>query len=261
MRRVLGFLLIVRALSPFLILLVLAVAGMIILRDLRVEMDEPIRIIQTEVDSLSGVVEDARDDLNTVQREISELVTALEAFNPANLIPDLSGTISIPSLTIPDVTVPIPDIPNGVSISTSSISIAGVGLTYPTGISVSTRNYTLAIPDISSFNITIPGLDLLSSAIESALAPITDIFNVFEPAFASINALNETLQQVPDSMDAITTQGEALLNGVRDVFLRWGQTLTIVLVVLAVLVVIYFGVPFLDDFTRGLRMLRGLPVD
>lgn len=260
MRRFMGFLLILRALSPFLFLAVLGIAGLIILEDLRAELEPPIQTIQDELDTLNNIVAQTQEDFEDVQREVTDLVSALEAFNPANLIPDISGVISIPSLTIPDVTIPIPDVPNGVSISFSSINIAGVNISYPSGISIGTRNFTLAIPDISAFNITIPGLDLLGDAIAAVLAPITEIFEVFTPAFESINDLNETLQEVPKSFETITAEGEALVRDVGDVVARWSRTLAIVFVVLALLTVIYFGVPFLDAFHRGLQMIRGLPV-
>lgn len=261
MRRVMGFLLIVRGLSPFLFLAVLALAGLIILQDLRAEMERPLATIQREMDTLQTVVDDARTEFEDVQTNVNELISALDAFNPANFLPDLTGVIRIPSLTIPDVTIPIPDIPDGVSISYSSVSIAGVNLSYPSGISIATRDYTLAIPDIGAIDITIPGLAALGDALEAAFAPITEVFNVFKPMFASINALNETLQQIPESFSAIGESGEALIDGVNGVVTRWSQTLLMVMVVLGVLAVVYFGVPFLDSFTRGLRMVRGLPAD
>lgn len=261
MRRLMGILLILRALSPFLFLAILAIASLIILQDVRAELDQPIQTIQGELEALSTVVDKTRENFEEVQNEVSGLVTALEAFNPANLIPDISGVISIPSLTIPDVTIPIPDVPNGVSISFSSINIAGVNLSYPSGISIGTRSFTLAIPDIGAFNITIPGLDLLGDAIATALSPITEVFDVFTPAFESINELNETLQQVPESLETITAEGQALADDVGDVVARWSRTLIIMFTMLTVLTVIYFGVPFLDYFNRGLQMVRGLPVD
>lgn len=253
MSRLLGLLLIVRALSPILILLVIAIAVAVILGDLRAAVDEPIQNMKSEFDEIRTTVEDVREDFETVAAEITEVVDALQSFSLPTIIPNIPDFFSIPSLDIPDLTVPAPT----VSVQMCSVSI-GVTISYPCGLTVGTRNITLAIPNIPSFNVPMPALGALDDALRSALSGITGIFDVFDEAFASIGELSETLQAVPDSFNAISAETQALLDALRDLLVKWGSTLSLVLIILAVLVVIYFAAPILDDLRRGWRMLRGL---
>lgn len=256
MSRLFGLLLIIRALSPILILLVIAIAVAVILGDLRAAMDEPIQNMKTEFDEIRTTVEDVREDFETVTSEITEVVNALQSFSLPNVIPNIPDFFTIPSLDIPDLTVPVPT----VSVQMCSVNI-GVRISYPCGITVGTRNVTLAIPNIPSFNVPLPALGALDDTLRNALSGITGIFDVFDEAFASIGELSETLRNVPDSFNAISTETQALLDALSGLLVKWGSTLSLVLISLAVLVVIYFAVPFLDDFRRGWRMLRGLSAE
>jgi hypothetical protein len=109
--------------------------------------------------------------------------------------------------------------------------------------------------------VPLPGLGEVDDLLRSALSGVTGVFDAFDTAFSTIGELNTTLQMVPDHFSAITTETENLVSNFQDVLVRWGQTLMIVMVILAALVVIYLGVPLLDDLSRGLRMLRGLESD
>lgn len=257
MSRLIGLLLIIRALSPVLVLLVIAITVGIILGDLRAAVDPPIRTIRTELDTIRSTVEDVRADFEAVTREVTAVVNALGSFSLPNIIPNIPDFFSIPSLDIPDLTVPVPT----VSVQTTTTTIVGISITYPSGITVGTRNITLVIPNIPSFNVPLPGLGALDDAIRNALSGITGIFDVFDEAFASIGQLSDTLRAVPDSFNAISTQTQALLDGLGSVISQWGSTLATVLIILGVLVVIYFAAPFLDDLRRGWRMLNGQPAE
>lgn len=254
MSRFLGLLLILRALSPILIVLIIAVAVSIILGDLHAAVDEPIQNMKTEFDEIRTAVEDARQDFEDVAREVTDVVNELQSFSLPNLIPNIPDFFSIPSLDIPDLTVPVPTI----TVNTSRIDLGPATITYPSSITVGSRNVTLTIPNIPSFNVPVPDLGALDDALRNALSGITSVFDEFDEAFASISVLSETLQMVPDSFNAISTEMQALLDGLNGLLVRWGGTLATVLVVLAALVVLYFAVPILDDLRRGWRMLRGL---
>ncbi len=257
MNRLLGLLLILRALSPILILLVIAVAVAVILGDLRAAVDEPIQNVKTELNEIRTTVEDVRQNFEDVTSAVTEAVNELQSFSIPNLIPNIPDFFSIPSLDIPDLSVPVPTI----TVNMTSLDLGPATIRYPSSITVGTRTVLLTIPNIPSFNVPVPGLGALDDMLRNALSGITSVFDVFDEAFASIGELTDTLQTVPDSFNTISIETQALLDGLRDALGRWGSTLTIVLVVLAVLMVIYFAIPMLDDFRRGWRLLRGLPAE
>lgn len=261
MRRVLGLMLIIRAFAPFFVLLIMAVAGLIILNDLRSALELPIEVIQTEIEDLQGVADDIREDIAAVEDTANDVIEALQIFDLSVIIPDIPLDISIPNLSIPDVNVRVPDVPDGIDVSFDSINVAGVNLYYPDGISVAMTNLSLDMPSIPAFDIPIPGLSALDDALRAALAPLTEIFDVFDPAFVAIADLNDSLQTVPDSFTAIADEGEAIIDGLKEVVRKWGRTLMIVFILLALLMINYFAAAFLDDVMRGWRMMRGLPAN
>ena len=256
-RRISGLLLMVRALAPILIVLVIGVAGWIVLSDVRAAVDPPLATIRGEIGEIRETVGAVRDDLTAVNAEITSLVSALQAFSIPNLIPNIPGNLSFPSLNIPNVNIPIPS----VSVRTSSTNIAGVNISYPSGINVGSTSFNLDLPNIPGFSVPLPGLGDVDDLLRSGLSGITSVFDAFDTAFSSIGDLNATLQAVPEHFSTITTQTENLVTNIRGVLTRWGETLLIVMVILLALVMIYLGVPLLDDLTRGWRLLRGLEAD
>src|SRR5262245_3465213 len=119
MSRLIGLLLLIRALSPILILLIFAIAIMVILGDLRAAVDPPIQNMKTEFDQIRTTVEDVRQDFEAVTTEVAAVVSALQSFSLPNLIPNIPDFFTIPSLDIPDVTVPVPTI----RVQTCSVNI------------------------------------------------------------------------------------------------------------------------------------------
>jgi len=257
MKRLLGLLLIVRALAPLLIVVVIAVALNVVIQDIHRVLDKPIQTIQTEMVGVKTAVDGVKGDIGAVGRDVTTVVNRLQGFSIPNLIPNIPNSIRIPRLQMPALSVPVP---TDVQIQTSSVNI-GVTITYPSGITIRPRNIPIGIPDIPNIDIPVPGLSSLADALRNALAPITDVFKDFNKAFGSFNKLNQTLQPLPDHLNAIVNQGQSMLTGLQQVVARWEGTLVIVVAVLLILVVIYFAVPSIADFNRGLRMLRGLPTD
>jgi hypothetical protein len=255
--RLRGLLLIIRALTPLLIVILLAAALMIMVRDLRQALAVPVQRIQTEFTGVRTAIDNARTDAEGVVNNVTTVVNRLQSFNLANLIPDIPTNIRLPSLQLPPLTLTVP---YDLEIRYSSVNI-GVTISYPSGVTVRTRNVTVTLPSISNIDIPVPGLSGLVTALRNALRPVTEIFNIFTPAFSSINRLSTTLKQFPDHLRAIVDQGQSVVSGIQDIITRWENTLVVVGVVLLALVMIYYVVPTIDDFNRGLRLLRGLSVN
>jgi len=254
-RRITGLFLILRALSPILIILIIGATFAIILGDVRAAVDPPLEVIGDEIKNIRTTVDSLGEDINTVSDNVTALLGELQNFQIPDLIPDIPANISFPSLRFPAVNIPVPT----VSVSTSTTNIAGVNITYPSGLNIGTQNYSLTLPDIPSFSVPLPGLGELDDALRTALSPLTDIFDAFNAAFTSIGELNLTLKGVPEHFTTIAEHGEQLLTNIQGVLAGWGSTLLLVTLVLVLLVIIYFGAPLLVDLTRGWNMLRGLP--
>lgn len=256
-RRLSGLLLILRALTPVLIVLIVGVTLAVILSDVRAAAEEPIQNIQAEIGEIADTVEAIRDDIETVNGEITALVDDLTGFSIPNLIPNIPANLSFPSLDMPAINIPIPT----VSMRTSNFTVGSLTLSYPSGLNIGSRNFRINIPDIPSFSVPLPGLSQLDDALRSALSPLTGIFDSFNQAFASIGALNITLQLVPDHFTTIGNESGKLMVNLAAVMAGSAQTLMIVTVILLALVVIFFGVGLLDDLARGWNLLLGRAAD
>lgn len=256
--RLYGLLLLIRGLSPFLVILVIGIVGMVMVNDLSAALDGPIARIQTEIDDVRDAVDSARTQVDAVVADVSSLVDTLSSFRLPDLLPDLPSSISIPTLNLPSVSVLVPT----AAVRMCSANLEFTTVSYPCGLNLGSRSVSLNLPDIPTFTIPIPGLNELGDLLSDAFSPITDIFDRgFRPVFAGIQELGETLQVIPDTFNSIAAEGRGLLSDVGGVLGQWRQTLLIVWVVLAVLAVIYFGVPLVSNVTRGWRLLRGLPAD
>ncbi len=273
-QRVLGLLLIVRALSPFLVIAIIAVLGGVIIRDLHAVIEEPVHNIDAEFREMQETIETAREDVATLTRQVASVVNTLRSFRLPDLIPVLPASLTIPAVDLGNVTVPIPDIsvgwsnspnvryPSGIGFSwTSGLSVtwSNFSIRYPSSISVSTNNYSLSLPDIPQLDLPLPGLREFGNLLRGALSGIGGIFNVFDEAFESIGSLGASLQSLSESFNVVVGETKTAMESLRDTILRWGSVLVVAGVILLLLAVVYFIVPTIDGLRRGWRMLRGLP--
>ena len=115
----------------------------------------------------------------------------------------------------------------------------------------------LSIPDIPQLNVQIPGLALLRDAIEGVIDEVTSIFDVFDPALSAIKDLTDSLQVLPDSVNAIVDETQTVFTTVSRTAAHWSALIAIVTLVILVLVVNYIFSTMLQDLQRGWSMLRG----
>lgn len=220
MRRIQGLLLMVRAFTPIIIVLLIAGLAMTFVRDLSAGLAKPIQTISDEAVVIETALTNAKEDFTAVQTTVSALVEDLESFTIPNPLSGLSTSLTIPAISVPDLPpIPIPDVsvswrtrsiryPSGLDFSFTSgldITWSNFSVRYPTSISVTTDNLNLSIPDIPSFSVSIPGMSLLRTAVGNIINRVTSIFDVFDPALSAINDLTKTLQVLPDSVETVFT--------------------------------------------------------
>ena len=156
MGRLLGLLLIIRALTPIIIVLLVALVVMTVVNDLSASLEKPLQVISDEVENLEETFADAQEEFVAVQETVGELIDDLESFSIPNPLAGLVTSITIPSIEIPDIpAIPIPDIsvgwrtrsiryPSGLSFSfTSGLSVtwSNFSVRYPNSISVTTEDF------------------------------------------------------------------------------------------------------------------------
>lgn len=263
--RVLGAFLIVRAVTPLLVILVLAVAGSMILADVWDVLEEPVGLINDGIEAMQATVAAVQDDFAVVVAEIQDVVDLLGQFQ----LPNLNVTLPT-SLDIPAFSIPVPDV--SVSWRTASIRYpSGLGFSWSSGLSITWSNFSIRYPSnisvgisnlsIDPPNISLPGLSQLGGAIRSAFSAVSGVFNVFDSAFASLGQLTESVQILPQQISAIVQAAQQGFENVRAVAVRWSGILAVVTIIILVLVIIYFAVPMLDDLRRGWRLLTGQTTD
>lgn len=273
-QRFLGLMLIVRALSPVLVIVIVAVLGSIIIQDLLAVLDEPVRRIDAEFREIQSVVERARREVGTLTRTITTVVNNLRSFRLPNLIPDLPASLTIPQINLGSVAIPIPEIsviwsnsptiryPSSLGFSWSSglsVNWSDFSIRYPSSISVRTTSYGFNLPNIPQMSLPLPGLREVSDLLRGAFGSITNVFDGFDEAFASISSLGGSLHTLTESFNTVVSESKTALTSMRDTVLRWGSLLGAAGIALLLLAAVYFVVPCIDDFRRGWRLLRGLP--
>lgn len=281
MRRLLGLLLIVRALAPLLAVIVIVWGANRVAGDFQAAVETPISNLENEFGELNATFETAKQQFEVAKQDIDEVLAQLQAFQLPNLLPTLPANIAFPSVNIPDLTVAVP---TSISVQWSSVSfdvteviprncgpldfacralgdiIRTVTRTvqYPSGISISTQNLTLPVPDLPSFTVPFPGFfNSVRNGLNNLFSEFLDIFNVFDDALTALNELGASLSALPDNFNGLVSEGQQLVSGLQVLLAKWGGLLTLALLVILALMVISFGVTFLELLGRGLRLLFG----
>ena len=286
-RRLVGLLLIIRTLSPFLMALTLYWGVSRIAADVQTAL-APVALIEDEVAALGATIETAREKFDTAREDVEAAVAGIQSFRVPDFLPNLPTSLSIPSLDIPTLNVPIvPTVSVQFTNATGSISrtiegacrtvfdFFGIGdlvcdpvrtvteslsFSYPSGISFGTQNFQIDFPTIPGFTIPMPtALNTLADGLDGIFEEFGSIFNIFEGTLNSVTALGDQIRGLPDDVGAVVSAGQLMLTNLTAVLQQRAGLLLVALIVVVVLLVIFVGVGFLNDLSRGFRMLFGAP--
>jgi predicted PurR-regulated permease PerM len=260
-QRLRGLLLIIRGLTPILIVLVVAALGSIILNDLSGVLQEPVSRINTEITHLQSTIETTKQDFKDVSDHVTTVVDAISSVKLPDISVNIPTSISIPAISIPSVSVPIPT----ASVSTSRFSFGSVlghdlgGITYPSGISIGTTNRSLSFPSIPAFSVTLPGMDTVKTAVNDAVSGVKNQFSAVSDTFSSIGTLSSDLEGVNTSLNSIVMETQSAMTSVGNLASKWASALLVAVIVILVLVVIYTFSGIIEDLSRGWNLLLGRP--
>ncbi len=277
MRRFIGLLLIIRGLAPVLAVAVIVWGLGDMTGALHRAMQEPVAAIQAEIDTVRDTIDTARQQFDDLKEDLATLTRTLTRFRVPDFLPDLPNSLSLPSLNIPDVNITYP---TGVSVTWTDVSgsiselvpndcgifdflcdafrtvTRAVSISYPSGVSVSTGSFTLRIPDVPNISIPIPNVfGAIRSGLAGLFSGFDGLFDLFDGAFSSLRGLGDDLAAVTDQLGEAFGEARSLVSGVRDVLLKWGGVIVAAAVIVLALVAIGYVASFLQDITRGLRML------
>lgn len=279
MRRIIGSLLVVRAFTPILAVVVVVWGIGQMTADFQRVVEPRMARIEAELDELEATLLLAQGKFDTARGHITTVLETLQSFELPDLLPDLPDSIAFPRINIPDPSIRIP---NSVSITWSNFSYvvedwvpndcgfldflcdAGDWIletvtkvaSYPSDIEIGTRRLTLNTPDLPTLSLPMPAVLLeLWDGLASLFDELFGIFDIFDGTLASLRALGDTLQSIPDTFTAIGDAVSAIFTSIGNLLTRWYGLLLIVLVLVGILIAINIIVPMLDDLTRGLRML------
>ncbi|GAB4573354.1 MAG: hypothetical protein Kow0077_15490 [Anaerolineae bacterium] len=276
MRRIIGLLLIVRALIPILAIIVIIWGATRVAADFRTAVEPPVARFESSVDDLTARLDTARTRFESARAEISAALDVLGKIEIPNLRDLLPDSISLPGITIPDISILIP---TSVSVTWSDFSYVAEELVpqdcgvldflcdgvswvvetvtkvarYPSGLSVRTSPLTLTIPDLPELSLPMPPLfDGLQDLLDDLFG---GIFGGLEAALSSFRALGDTLQTVPRSLERIGAAVDEVAVRFGALLDRWQGLLLLVGGSAGLLLAVNVVVPMLDDFQRGWRML------
>ena len=291
MRRLIGLLLIIRALAPILMVIVIILTLGGLTGPLQRVVDSRATSIRAEVASLQTTIDTARSQFESFKTQAEALGARLRAFRLPDILPDLPLDISLPGIDIPDFTIPMP---TGVDITWTSTSAtvsewidgtchdvvthlpwpldaivetvcnAGkwvtrtVNFQYPSDVNFSFGDFRINFPAIPQITIPMPDVfGLIRDAVGSLFGGVQSIFRAFDRTAAAIRAAGDSVSVLADGISAAYDTTRGLLTSVLAWLTRWGTVIVVVLVIVAGLVVLTTFTTMLDDFTRGWRLLQG----
>ena len=263
LNRLFGLMLIIRGLSPLLVVGVIALTGALLINDVQTALREPVAAIRTELDQVTATVDTIRGQVDVASQRITAVTNQLTTF-----VGSVGNNIDSIVTQFRNLLTPINDAIAGVRSALNVIKSGLDGFINAANSVVQVLNVgcptfrpCLQLPTIPTLQLPnlLPDIEPLAAAVRSAFAPLQQIFADFQPAVDSIRQLSVALQGVPDTFRRIGVYGQQLVNGVESAVADWGTVLTIVVVILLVLTLNYFAVPLVDNVTRGWRLLRGLP--
>lgn len=261
--RLLGLLLIIRGLSPLLVVGVIAVTGALLVNDVQAALQEPVAAIRAELDQVTATVENIRGQVDVASQRITQVTHQVTSF-----VTTAGSNIDAIVTQFRNLLTPINDAIAGVRSALNVVKSGLDGFISAANTVVQALNFgcptlrpCIQLPTIPRLELPnlLPDIEPLAAAVRSAFAPLQQIFVDFQPAVESIRQLSVALQGVPDTFRRIGAYGQQLIDGVNSAVTEWGTILAIVVVILIALTINYFAVPLVDNVTRGWRMLRGQP--
>lgn len=255
-RRLLGILYLIRALTPFVVIAAIAIGGVYIINELQTTLAPPIQELGNAVNELETEARAIQGELKQVSQDLTKVADTLEDFTEIpDLIPNIPSSINMPRLDIPNVNVPLPQ----PEVKFTEIDLGVTKIDYPSDIDFSNSTFNMDIPAIPPFEVPVPGLGELDDRLGQALKPVTSIFAEFNKVFAGANRLKSELEKAAESANKIVSQGEVLLTSIQEILAKQRGRLMFALVLLVLLSANYFLLPAINDFRKGLLLLRGLP--
>ncbi len=262
-RRLFGLLLIIRGLSPVLVVVVIAVTGALLLNEVQAALQEPVAAIHNELDQVSATVDTIRGEVDVAKQRITQVSDQV-----TNFVGTVGSNIDGIVAQFRAVLKPINDAVGGVRSALGVVKSGVDGFVSAANSVVQVLNVgcptlrpCIKLPTIPKLELPnlLPDVEPLAAAVRSAFAPLQQIFADFQPAVESIRQLSAALQGVPDTFKRIGGYGQQLVSGISSAVAQWGTILAIVVVILLFLTINYYALPLIDNVHRGWRMLRGRP--
>ena len=99
--RILGLLLIVRAIIPIIIVIAVGVAGFTISQDLFAIFREPVQAIQTEFNTLQTNFQSIQTNINDISTQATDISAQLQQYRVGGVIPEIPSSLAVAGFTVP----------------------------------------------------------------------------------------------------------------------------------------------------------------
>ena len=228
-RRLLGVLIILRALLPLLLLL----AAILIARQITVEIRAAIR---EPVDRIN----------HNVQLMQAKIVTAEQGFqHVGQAVTAVTGSVNQVAAQVGNIPTSIPinldtiSVPDG--FRTVRMRIAGVGFDLPTGLTYADINLDEVLP--------VPGLFQVKAFFQNTFG----FFGQVSQIITEVVGLSSITREISEILQA----SKEVVDSVGGTLQRWGTAAVIVLVLAMLLLLISYFEYLIRNFSRGWALLRG----
>ncbi len=189
-RRLFGLLLIIRGLSPVLIVVVIAVTGALLLNEVQAALQEPVAAIHNELDQVSATIDTIRGEVDVAKQRITQVTDQVTNFvgtvgsNIDGIVAQFRAVLKPINDAVAGVRSALGVVKSGVdgfvSAANSVVQVLNVGCP--------TLRPCIKLPTIPKLELPnlLPDVEPLAAAVRSAFAPLQQIFADFQPAVESI---------------------------------------------------------------------------
>ena len=272
--KLLGILLITRALTPLIIVILISFTGYKLVSELHGSVSSNLEQIGESMTKIDDSIKSINNNIKTLEQEFDTVNTSLnstfeDSKTKLNNIKDLlekldfKVPINIPGFNMPGFNMPGFNMPGfnmpGFNIL-SFFKFTGYnfpGYNFP-GYNFPGYNFPgYNFPGINRIIDLDSALKPLAKPIDSLSKSLENVVNVFKPISDSLSSINQEFSNLKDVINKdVTPSSDKLIKKVNKTVILYIEEIVVLLSFLLLLLINYFGLPLAKNFKDGISLIK-----